>query len=204
MKRKIIKILGFVLIILLCFYLSYITIGNPVYEKDNSIKQSILGEIMDGTVITQEFTTDQKEISGVKLRFATYGHILTGNIEFSLSYADNGEVLSNRVIDTSKLKDNAMYSIIFEKSIPIEKNQMRVTLKGSGTKPDSSATVYAFDKKTDNTTMTMNHGIVEDKTLNMSLLFDTFSYTRWIYLSVVMSLLYCYILFVLKSVISKK
>ena len=204
MKRKIITIFGYVVILALCFSLSFITVEIPVHDEDKAIEQSVLGEITDGTVISQKFFVEQKKIKGIKLRFATYEKDLTGNMSYTLSYAEGNTVLVDAMIDLSNLKDNQMYTIDFEKTINISQSQLNLVLKGVGTQTGNSATVYAYNKATENTDLIVNDQIVEDQTLNLSVLCTDFSIKRMLYLSLSMMILYSYLLFVLKTVVSKK
>lgn len=203
MKRKVIIVFGYVLLILLCWQISFISIKNPVYNCDKDTEQSVVGEIIDGSVITQEFNLNKGKIIGIDLRFATYAEELSGVLGLQLISKQDG-MLVDTSLDLSKLRDNQIYTITFDEPITVIDDHLTLKLMGIDTKSGNSATVYAYNSSSENTMLKVNGNIVEGKTLNLNVQGIYFNYKRMVYLCVTMALLYTYILFVLKSVVSTK
>ena len=81
-----------------------------IYSQNS--KDSNTGEILAGTLITQEFTTNGEEISSIDLTFATYGRKNKGNLIVTIKDGnDESKVLKDFTVDLKAIKDNVPYRL---------------------------------------------------------------------------------------------
>ena len=112
-------VIGLVIIFDLVFLFSptYINVFSP--SATGSIYPSAL--LKPDTKYSQEFTSGVNRLSGVDIRFATYGAENTaGSINIELSH--HGDIITSQVVALRDIPDNSTYKLTFEE-ISESKNQ---------------------------------------------------------------------------------
>lgn len=129
-------------------------------------EKNTVGEITDGTVISQAFLIDAEQINAIKILFSTYNRKNSGEIVFNILDTDN-HVIAQANIDIAQIVDGK-YTTIPLDNIEIPENQTFILeISTRGSKSGNCVTIYSGDVvDTDsNETLEINGEIVNNSTL---------------------------------------
>ncbi|MNW44173.1 hypothetical protein D3C74_213960 [compost metagenome] len=102
MKRKSILLL---IVIFILLFSSYLFNRHNKYEIVQTLAEVTVGEVTRDVSIEQTFIADKNNLSAIEILFGTYNRINNSNLVIQL-IDDKGDLLVNKEIQTSSLKDN--------------------------------------------------------------------------------------------------
>ena len=125
-KKILIYGLGIICIMSACLYLiGSKTLQTHPYEEVYALSEpgSVIALSQDQNKVTQTFINHSDEVSGLYLRFATYGFAMTeGTVKVDL-LSDTGTVIGSSQAEAAEIADNADHWFAFEEVVSVERNQ---------------------------------------------------------------------------------
>lgn len=103
---------------------------------------SVIGEILDGAILEQTFTTEQNKFSGVEILLATYARTNSGKLTISLIDDATGTLLVGREIRAEELKDNAYVSVPIKKDFGVIGQRIKIRIESDGSSPGNGVTAW--------------------------------------------------------------
>ena len=103
---------------------------------------SVIGEIADGTVVTQRLTAPADQLTALEIMAHTYGRVNTGTLNLRLTNGE-GQEIARQSVDVSTF-ENGKYTVIhLEQTMPAVRGEA-LTLKMStqGCAPGTAVTFY--------------------------------------------------------------
>ena len=124
------------------YFIAYDQFHYNFIESSAPKGETILGEITDGKIITENIIAPAENISGVEIMAGTYNRINSGELIASLS-DNNGNILAEKSFDISSFEDNKFTRVNFDKNIKVTENEtLTLTLKTSGCIEGNAVTIY--------------------------------------------------------------
>lgn len=125
-KRILIYGLAIVCFMSACLFLiGRKTLQTHPYEEVYALTEpgNVLALNLEQDQVTQVFVSHSDEISGLFLRFATYGFAMTeGRVEVEL-LSDSGQVLGSASAVAAQIEDNTDHWFAFEEPVHVERNR---------------------------------------------------------------------------------
>lgn len=105
---------------------------------------SVIGEIIDGTVIRQDFLLDKDSITSFIIYPTTYNRINNGKIFVDLVDSKTQNILYSKNYDVSLLEDNKPLEIISDKAINLTNTSGKYSLiiKSEGANPGNAISLW--------------------------------------------------------------
>ena len=130
-------------LVLLIYAVAYPQFRYAEVNSKSVTPSSVIDEITDGEVVTQEFEIRMNRIRGVSLFAGTYDRVNTGSMRIVLSNRE-GTVLAEETRDAASFKNNA-YTYIGLKSpiICSEMESIVLSITTDGCTPGNALTVYS-------------------------------------------------------------
>ncbi len=126
-----------------------------------------LPEFTDGTVVEQKIRIHGEYIKGISVKFANYGHVPEGTVEFAVT-DQNDKTYVEQTVQASDLPDSDWYYMNFNGRIAVEKGtELTLTFRSYGAKEGSALTLWASDGF-ENCDLTVN-GTAADQTIIMEI-----------------------------------
>lgn len=138
-------------IILLSLFWLYIIVLNKPFTNSvdtnydvSSIKNNngVVGELMAGTTIKQEFVASDNYLSQISLFCATYQRTNTGQMVVSLTDTQEKKVIFENTVDMSMIQDNAFYTIEFSKQIKSKNRVYELNIECIDGEKGNAITIY--------------------------------------------------------------
>lgn len=125
----------------------YLAAGNQFHRvgvtTDTLSAAANVGELVDGTELVQHIKAPSEHITGIDIMAGTYGRANTGVLNITVETAA-GEMLAQKTVDVSTLKDSQYTSIHFDKTdkTAVPGEALTVKLSSEGGAAGSAVTVY--------------------------------------------------------------
>lgn len=144
MKKQIqkISIIGLGLYCLCVVLLSWVAGDAFRYTREVSSSVApagVVGDMLAGFTLTQQFQASGDEIDSISLRFADYGRQNTGTLSLTIKN-EAGEMMSQSDIDVSQVQDGAFYTVSFPE--PLAAGQHTLTLTAVDGTADNFVSLY--------------------------------------------------------------
>ena len=125
-----------------------------VFKIRNQIN---LGEIIDGKVVSQEFTVKDDNISSIDVYFGTYNKKNTGKLIFNLKENNqSGKILFSQDVDIASIQDNADFRFNLDKITVSKEEKLCLTIETPHSKNGNAVTLW-YNSKVDNGTLFMSN-----------------------------------------------
>ena len=144
MKKKLPVIIALVLTVLAAVLYGNTTKANRIYDNNvNSISYSDLGVLENGQVITQEFTSAEDVINGLKIKSSVCGNYTGVIVHIELSDADTGELLASMDEQGSNIKARQIHYYKFADALTgMKDRQLIVSITEEGSVSGSGINMY--------------------------------------------------------------
>ena len=112
-------------------------------SADVAKPQYVIGEIVDGMELEQNFASPVNTIRDFNIMMATYNRGNTGKMTVTLTN-EAGDVLFSRTLDLATLQDNQYAVFQLETPVKVTHGEtLTVTMRTQGSTPGNAVTVYA-------------------------------------------------------------
>lgn len=103
---------------------------------------SVIGEIADGTVVTQRLTAPADQLTALEIMAHTYGRVNTGTLNLRLTNGE-GQEIARQSVDVSTF-ENGKYTVIpLEQTMPAVRGEaLTLTMSTQGCAPGNAVTFY--------------------------------------------------------------
>ena len=115
------------------------TVVDYDYELDN---KGLAGEIIGDTVIQQEFTAREDQLSRISIIIATLDRKNSGLVDISIMEQDSGKKIADYEMDMSQIEDNSRFDIQFSRQQHSKGKKYLLNITGIDGEVGSSVTMY--------------------------------------------------------------
>ncbi|MCP1225885.1 DUF2142 domain-containing protein [Sebaldella sp. S0638] len=134
-----------ILIVETFFLVERVNIRSVRYSKNIEAVNTVFGELHRGNDIKEYIFPDQKNLTSLGFVFGTYNRINTDRILFELYDGTTDEKVREVLINTSILKDNNNFNIVFKPIKNSENKKYYFKLTSLEGAPNNSVTLYLND-----------------------------------------------------------
>ena len=127
----------------------YFACGEQLYVRESGgniseiVATNDVGEIVDGCVITQTYTSQMDQISGIGVMVSNYGQPYTSNLNINIQDISNGQMVAEKMIKVSDLGLNQYVYVDADKDCLIARGDLiRITLTSDGTNGNAPTALY--------------------------------------------------------------
>ena len=142
-KFRLINILILFILFIPVMFFTYHKSKEYSYEFLTQGSRDFAGEIIKGTVITQEIPYQINDL-GVSFQFSTYGHNVLGNVSIHAIGKTSGFIYIDEIISGHDFKNNDFFDFIFPKNKPHE-NEMLIINFTADSAPSKGLTLLTTD-----------------------------------------------------------
>lgn len=104
-----------------------------------------VGELVDGTTVTQRIIAPAESLTGFDLMAGTYGRTNTGTLHAVLTN-EAGEVIAAKDIDIATLPESKYSTITLDSTVQVQSGEpLTLTLTTTGCAPGNAITIYCGD-----------------------------------------------------------
>lgn len=104
-----------------------------------------VGELVDGTTVTQRIIAPAESLTGFDLMAGTYGRTNTGTLHAVLTN-EAGEVIAAKDIDIATLPESKYSTITLDSTVQVQSGKpLTLTLTTTGCAPGNAITIYCGD-----------------------------------------------------------
>ncbi|MCR5609794.1 MAG: hypothetical protein K6G26_12105 [Lachnospiraceae bacterium] len=204
--KKVIVIIGEILIILISLRFAYDDYNDSAYLKKRGDKlkgEKIIDEVLNQDIYKQDIVTDIKHFDKLKIKTATYENQNKGYVLFTIK-DEEGTVLYEGKIDVSKCKDNKETVIELDKEVTIDGNKITLELQGDESQVNGNAiTIYKCDVPSNEGNILTKNDEEFPGVFEVRLAYTYWSIKRCIYLLICTTALYAYFIFMLRTIKQK-
>lgn len=131
----------YVLTVFLFYFIGgeQLQLKNRVYSSDVS-PNSVVGELVKGKVLEQQFKIQEDTLTGIDIFMATYSTPKTGTL--SLRVLDSNKLLVEKNIDVAQIVDNEYLYVGFEKIDDVKDKLLTLQIESLDGTPGNAVTVW--------------------------------------------------------------
>jgi len=134
-------IIALVVVVFIFVYTGNLGVQEIYYETVVS-EEVPIGELTDGMEIIQLFKVNDKELSAVAVKLATYMRVNDGKITVSVRRTAGGADIYSKTVDASSIADNEFFTIRFPPVRYLKSDEYYLSIKSEGAEPGKGITAY--------------------------------------------------------------
>ena len=206
--KKVIVIIGEILIILISLRFAYDDYNEPAFSKVLGKElegEDVIGEVLSQDVYKQDIVTELKHFDKLKIKTATYARENKGYVLFNIKDSE-GKILYEGKMDVSKCKNNKETVIELDKDIKLDDNKITLELQGDEkqiSENRNAITIYKCDAPSNEGNILTKNDEAFAGVFEVRLAYTYWSIKRCIYLLICTTALYVYFIFMLRTIKQK-
>lgn len=141
-KNRANRLFPLVVILIILVYVYGSNIGKVQPILDQSIGNHNVGEITDGTEITQSFYSPVNNVSGISVKLGTYMRQNKGKLTIGIKSYDNNRIIYSTTVKAESIIDNNYFDYRFPPIKNSKDNKYNLFIYSEGSSNGDSITAY--------------------------------------------------------------